>query len=298
MQLSQLRYFVAICKYGKITDAATHLHVTQPTISTSLKDLEEELGVILFYRVRKKISLTPEGEFFFKEVTILLQNLDDLNSYMKHLGTQNPAVKLGVPPMIASFLFPDIYKSFHSTYPNIELDIYEYGTLTLKEMLSSDKLDLIIVTNPSNNNTLNSLTISKSQYAFFVGSEHPLARYKQISFNDLVDQPLVLFNNSFYLHQLIMQNFKNISTEHPNIVLKTSQVETIKRFISNNIAGGFINRDCITPSDKLIEIPLDIPLEINICLEWRIGKHLNTSLSTFIDFIAQYYNDNESIKSV
>ncbi|MFR3347575.1 MAG: LysR family transcriptional regulator, partial [Christensenellales bacterium] len=79
MKISQLRYFMTVCRYNNITKAAEELYVSQPAISSSIKDLETEFGVKLFYRQNNKLLLTDEGEYFLDKVTDILGAVDILS---------------------------------------------------------------------------------------------------------------------------------------------------------------------------------------------------------------------------
>ncbi|MBQ8873477.1 MAG: LysR family transcriptional regulator, partial [Clostridia bacterium] len=109
MKLLQMKYFQTVCKYGGITKAAEELFVSQPTISFCIKELEEEFGVKLFHRKHNRLQLTVEGSYFLDKVNYILQSVDTLASQMKDMGNNRNHVKLAVPAMISTFLFPQLF---------------------------------------------------------------------------------------------------------------------------------------------------------------------------------------------
>lgn len=128
MELKQLLYFKEVAKHKSITKAAQQIHISQPALSKSIKALEEELEAILIIRTNKKIDLTDAGNMvleYTKEITGLVDEmkltLNDLTNFS--VGQLN----IGLPPFIGSLFFPKVMKNFHRSYPNIKLDITEYG---------------------------------------------------------------------------------------------------------------------------------------------------------------------------
>jgi hypothetical protein len=115
---------------------------------------------------------------------------------------------------------------------------------------------------------------------------------QQKAFDDLKNEPITLFNKGFYIHKVVMEEFKNIGVDTPNIILKTSQVETVKKFILTGISGGFLTKDCVQESDDLVEVPFKNPRLITIGLEWKNGKYLCSDVANFI----KYINETSKIK--
>lgn len=97
MNINQLKYFHAICKYKTVSSAAEALFVSQPTLSNALKELEEEFGTVLFKRTYRSMTLTPEGEIFFSMSKDLLNQADHIEHIMHDIGKGRKILRLGVP---------------------------------------------------------------------------------------------------------------------------------------------------------------------------------------------------------
>ena len=120
MKLQQIQYFCAACRYGNITRAAGELHVSQPSISMAIRDLEKEFGLLLIQRNNKGFAMTKEGMYFYEKAEILLEQADELAQMMRDMGNQRKRINLGdtshdwdislVPVCIRNFggFFPDI----------------------------------------------------------------------------------------------------------------------------------------------------------------------------------------------
>ena len=132
MRLSQLLYFEAAGRLESVTKAAEELHVSQPSISMSIKELESELGVALFQRVNKRLYLTEEGRYFLSELSQILRQLDRLTKEMKERGSDVQHLRVAVAPIIGMFIFPAVFREFRLKHP--EINIVTPITLTQKRL--------------------------------------------------------------------------------------------------------------------------------------------------------------------
>ena len=108
MNLVQLKYFQAVCKYQSVSAAAEYLYISQPTLSSAIKELEREFGVSLFRRHHRGMVLTPEGTELLKHCERLLSHADQVERIMSDFGKRRNVLRLGVPPMIGSLFLPKI----------------------------------------------------------------------------------------------------------------------------------------------------------------------------------------------
>ena len=129
MELRQLEYFQMASRLKNITRAAQRLRVSQPNITVAIKKLESELGVQLFDRSQKQLTLTPEGKVFLKRIELALRNIDDaileVNDYKQ---LQKGMIKIGIPPMMGAYLFPKVFSGFRHLHPNLDVFLYEEGS--------------------------------------------------------------------------------------------------------------------------------------------------------------------------
>jgi len=291
MRLIQLQYFTEVCKEGNITRAAERLHVSQPTVTTAIRDLEEELGISLFHRIKQRIYLTSEGNYFLQEVTPLLGQLDVLVGHMNDLGNKKNHVKVGIPPMMGSFLFPKIFAGFKSLHPEIALEIFEYGALEIQKLVADEVLDLAVMIEESlTNQEITFKEILKTNFRVYVNEKHPLAHRTALNYSDLDGEPLVMFGTCFYVNRVVTGGFERAGIT-PNIVLLTSQINTIKRFVEENIAATFLIEDCVTPEDKMTMVSLQEPSPVTVGIGWKTGRHLYSDTAKFIKFVGQLYQN-------
>jgi len=293
MDLRQLEYFQMVSKLNNITRAAERLHVTQPSISVSMQKLEEELGVLLFDRSQKKILLTTEGKVFLKRVEGILSTLGEavleMNDYQ---GLAKGTIKVGVPPMIGSFIFPAIFAGFRKIYPNIDFIITEDGSLAVRELLEQGELDLGIIILREESNFLNTIVIQENQIIACLPLNHPLAKSKTISFKDLRNEKFIMLKEDTFHRRAVLEACER-SGYYPEIILSSSQTETIRALVANGLGVSFLLESIARRKRDLIGIQLEEPIKIDIALAWKKDKYLSIASQTFIDFIQKNHSNKE-----
>ena len=272
MRLNQLEYFVKTVECGGANAAARELSVSQPAISAAIRELEEELGVPLFRRVRQQLILTEEGAAFYRRVGPLLIQLQVAVHEVQAMAGGPQALRLCLPPMIGMFMAPLILGEFVPAHPDLHLTISEAGTDSIQKMLLDGTADLGIMIGQSPYNVgLEAVPLRETRYALFVGRQSPLAGRRLISFRDLAGEPLVLFDQGLYINALLHRQFRQEGVR-PNIGLQTNQINTIKDFVGRSVASTFLIREVVKDSDQLSEVPTDFSPPITIIAAWKKGR--------------------------
>lgn len=292
MRLTQLRYFIEVAEAGGVNAAARKLHISQPTITTAIHDLEAELETALFHRMKQRMELTEEGRFFYSQILQPMAALQRAAEDTKTISRGKNGVRLGAPPMIGRFLVPPILSEFKRSYPDAELKIIEAGTDELKRMMVEDQVDMVLMIGESQYNIgFEQYALMHTQYAFYVGKQHPLARrylreegFAPLCLQELACEPLVLFDKGLYLNQLIEQAFANEGLT-PDVVLSTSQISMIKELTAQAVASTFLMRECVEEKDAMVEIPTELSPEITIVAAWKKGQALRPAALRLLKFM-------------
>ncbi len=285
MNFNQLKYFQAVCKYSNMTKAAESLNISQPSISRAIQDLENEIGTNLFHRVNKKIFLTEEGTFFLKRISNILDELEMTEDIMKDFGNKKNIVKVGVPPLLGTILFPMFFLNFRKMHSNIELEFYEGDSLEISQLLNDDTIDLgLIVSENDICDNYKSKVLHSSEIDYCVSINHKHSKLSSIDFNAIANEPLVLVKEGFAHNKIINQVFKqhNIS---PTIILYTNQLHTIKDFLKRGIASSFLIKEIAQSDPQIVAIPCNNPLKINVLMIVRKDKYLFDAAKKFITYL-------------
>ena len=291
MKLHQLQYFQEVCTQNSITKAAESLHISQPAVSNAIKELEEEFHLKLFKRVNKKLILTKEGAYFLLEVEELLNKSDALTEKMRRLGDRKSIVRLGLPPMIGVMSLGMIHR-FQSLYPNIDLELIDGSSLTLRRMLQDDQVDIIIVSGRNTDlNNLGCCVLQESEMLFCVNKQHPLHDETSVSIVHAALEPLAMVRDSFYVREKVLNRFRENNCT-PQIVWNTEQLYSKLQLIKNGMAAGFLFREIVENEKDIVGIPIDPPLEVDIEMAWMKNGTAYRNINDFIQFAKQYAREN------
>lgn len=287
MTLNQLRYFQAVCKCDGVGRAAEYLQISQPSISNSIRELEKEFGVMLFSRQNKRLLLTKEGSVFLELTNQLLEKADSMQKTMGELG-DNKILVLGVPPMLGSRILPVLYGEFFKKHPDFKISIIEGDRKTLLQMLEENTINMAFL---PHDKPVDSRYHSQPLFTFdnvcCVHRQHRFAKKSAINIQDLKDEPLVLFKDSFFQTQRILDQFtQNHMT--PNILLDTVQVSTLQSVISSGLAVGFMFSFLLDSTPKLVGIPLDPPMRMQVSLVWNRSEYITGNMNRLIEFVKGY----------
>lgn len=228
MELRQMEYFIAIADAGSISAAARKLHMSQPPLSLQMKNLEEELGIVLFTRDKKHISLTEAGKIFYQRAAGIIALTRSTVSELSDVKKKH-SCHLGVTPTTVS-LFSIVLHDFIEKYPNTHLEIYDDDTFSLVELFKNGVIDAAFIRTPITLNGLNHIVIRKEK--MMAVSSHELPSH--LSLQDLLEYPLVIYRRyyDFIMHAFISHDLK------PNIFCLCNDGRTSLEIIkqTNSIA--------------------------------------------------------------
>lgn len=287
MKLNQLRYFQAVCRCGSVTGAAGELHITQPSVSASIRELEEEFGVILFHRVGRKLYLTREGEYLLGRANLLLEESDRLTITMRDLGENRKQLLLGVPPMIGATLFPPILARFTARYPEIRLEITELSSRENCQLVAEESLDVTFALLAETDSLVfKTCPIHTTRLCYCVRRDHPLAGAKEVTVEEIGGDPIALFREGFYHAERIDEQFRAHGLT-PHVVLRSTQLHTIRSLIEAGGVGSFLFEEMARGSESIAAIPLAESIPIEIGLVWKRNRYMHGSTTRFIDLVTK-----------
>lgn len=285
----QMKYFDAVCRYQNISRAANALHVTQPTVTVAIRNLEQEIGINLFQRKGRQILLTPEGAIIWNKVTPILANIEQLEQEIKDIAHNKNHIRLAVPLQIGVQLLPKLLGEFKKQHPEIELEISEIGGIEALQLIENDELD-IAITNYDNNfsQNLNYNKVGDNEICFCTYKSNPLAQKSAVSVEELAQEELVLLNGGFFLNRVINSAMQNAGIS-PKIILYTSKLHTIKSLVKQGIASTFLMRQAVLEEDNLAVLPLKPSYIINSGIVTKKGRQFYSDERLLIKYIKETY---------
>ena len=180
MNLRDLKYLVAVAEHRHFGRAADACFVSQPTLSTQLKKLEEELGVTLIERTNRQVMLTPVGEDVVARAQRVLRDVEDLvQAAAEHADPFGGSFRLGVIPTVAPYLLPKILTPMRKAFPNLEIQLTEGQTATISSMLSEGALEAVILALPVEDDSFVCRALYSEPFFLATSKRHPKARKHQ-----------------------------------------------------------------------------------------------------------------------
>lgn len=287
MDTRLLTYFAKLAETKNFTRAAEQLHIAQPALSVAIKKLEQHVGLSLFYRNERKVSLTHEGDVLLVHAKRILQQLEDATIAMKELrGLEKGEVRLGVPSMLGSYFFPEILMGFKSQYPNLKLTIVEAGTQSIRQMLVDGELDLGVIINHKLPPSLISEHLLHSQMVAVVSEQHELAQHSSITFDEFFNHDLVAFKSG-YFHREMLDLVCDKHGLTPKISFETNLLPMILQIVRHDFAITALLELVTEHEPCLIPIPFAKPIQLDLAMAWRKNGYLSLADKAFIKFIKQ-----------
>lgn len=286
MNLNQMRYFQSVCVTMNMTVAAEHLNISQPSLSVSIRQLEDEMGVQLFFREKNKLILTPAGEEFLAEVSRILTDVDDLATRMNELGKKEMRkLNIGMPPLSGALLFPEIFSIFQTEHPEIRMKIYETSSIKLTEMILDKALDIAVVPRLGDfPDHIKYTHLFNSEICLLVGKDHPLASQEYVCVEELKDIPFVFCMEGFN-HYAMIQELFNRHKVNPRVLLHSDQIYTTLSMVRSNIASTFYPRNIIYGQEGIQAIPLDPPYYYEVGIIRNRDKYYSSAAKQFYKFV-------------
>ncbi len=295
MTIVQMRYFSTVCACGTISKAAEVLHVSQPSISMAIKELENEFGIALFERENKQRKISQEGHYILSQVNEILRSIDLLEATMADMGHHQNQLSLVLPGLTGKFLFYRLLGEFRKIHPEIRFDLkqldaqlafnaLERGTCTAALIVEPDELPDFIACQ----------RVVTSECVYCTNPTAPLAKKKFVTLEDIQEYPLILNEEQAFMTQQIKRRFYDRRLV-PNIILYAAQLSLIRQFVSESQAGTFLLRELAETLPDMVAIPMEDPLALNFALVWNKKKPNNKSARTLIEYIVEKSKEeNES----
>ncbi len=295
INLNLYKTFYNVAKFGSISKAAQNSYTSQPAISKSIKKLEDELGVQLFYRNLNGVELTDHGKELLYFVEKSYNNLIIAERNM--LETENlerGKLSIGMPSNIGSFFLFDKIIDFHKKYPNIEITIITGSTANLINLLDTHKVDFVIDTSPIDvmlDSGMKVVKLKEVQYCFIVKKDTELLNISDInSLVDLKKYPLILpipnTANRNDLDILLQKNnieLKNVINIHTSeMIISAVKKDLGIGYVIHNLVENEIKNNEI----KMLNIKEKLPtVEINIIYDNRfLTKAPTKFIEDYIDY--------------
>jgi DNA-binding transcriptional LysR family regulator len=193
MELRRLRYFVAVAEELSFNRAAQRLHISQPPLSNQIKQLEEELGVLLFKRSSRGVRMTEAGELLLEEARRIFIQLEQTARMVERVGSGKVGrLSLGFVPSATNEVLPPVLYEFRRSFPDVELLLHEMMPDQVVQRLHGRQIDVGFFYLPFDDSSVNIRPVSREPLVVALPEMHPLAKEPEIDLRTLEREPFVL----------------------------------------------------------------------------------------------------------
>lgn len=292
MELKNLTTFLAVAEKETISAAAKHLHLSQPSLSRQLMELEKELGVTLFTRGNRKITLTEDGLLFRKRAEEIVELLEKTRSeFLSPRDTIAGNVSIGAGETYVIQLLGAIIKEIQAEYPNIKFHFYSGNADEVKERLDKGLLDFGVVISPADVKKYHSLRLPvKDTWGVLMRKDSPLAVKEVITPKDLWDVPLITSRQSLVSSELskwLKKDLKKLT-----VVATYNLVYNASKLVEEGVGYGLTLDKLVNfaPDSQLCFRKLSPALESNLDVIWKNTQVFSKASGLFLERMKEQFS--------
>jgi DNA-binding transcriptional LysR family regulator len=288
MELRQLKYFLTLAQELHFNRAAEKHFIVQPALTKQIKDLEEELGVMLFERTKRSVKLTPAGQYFKNKVEAMIGSLDEAKNQVKWVEDGSKGeLRIGyVGSCIHTFL-PDMLADLHDRFPQIQTYLNEMTSSSQLLAVHRGELDIAFLRNPSLDRAYGQKLVFSEPFALVLPQNHSVSVENFGGIEQLADESFILpprADGELY-HQVQLSICENAGFS-PKISHETVHGHTVLKLVDHHLGITFLPisfKNVTNANVKFIELT-QIPQRAEITALWS-KTNPNPSLNKFLEFI-------------
>jgi LysR family cyn operon transcriptional activator len=283
IELRHLRYFLAVAETSHFTRAAAKLHVTQPTLSHQIRQLEGQLNLRLFDRIGRRIKLTAAGELLLPHARRVLRELEQAQVALGELhGLKRGLLRVGIMQTVNTCLIPEIVSRFSAAHPGVRITCNAMAVDDLESALESGKLDLGISFMPTTRDTLQGQRLFTEELVLVTRVGHPLARRRGLKVRELSAVPLVLLSPKYCTRQIIDRALAE-ALARLEVRVEMNSIESIVATVrQSDLVSILPSLALCLREDGLATVPLSQPKPSRtVGLLWLRGAHRRSAAQAF-----------------
>ena len=283
MNLRDLGYLIALADLRHFGRAAEACHVSQPTLSTQIRKLEEELGVALVERAPRQVMLTPVGVDIVERARRVLADVEQMRETARR--TTDPeagSVRMGIFPTLGPYLLPHVVPKIRTRFPRLELLLVEEKTEVLLNMLRAGRLDAAILALPLHEDWLETEFLFEEPFMLAVPSNHPLASHRDLQLSELIDQHLLLLEDGHCLRDQALE-VCTLAGAGEKEGFRATSLETLRQMVAAGVGITLLPMLAVKPpvphsqSIQLLSFK-DPPPTRRLAMVWRRSSAMGAFL--------------------
>ena len=291
MEIRHIQCFLAVARYKNFRKASEAVYLSQPSISRSIKELEEELGCPLFIRTTNVVRLTDAGERILPECETVMRCIGNIERLKEEEEVISGRFVLGMPPLTALTSLTSILLAFGEVYPDIHIDLLERGPKVVEKLMNRRVIDIGIFT-PEEDDPYRRIWFEDDPHDIVVAAGHELAHKSLVTYQDLQGRDIIIYTGDYKLHDAILSHFDRAGV-CPGSVMETIQMELMLDMArSRNMVAFIPHKKTQTLGNTFRAVPLEDPdLRLRLAFTWLNSAELQPSAMAFIQFVQRLLSD-------
>ncbi|MBY5401458.1 LysR family transcriptional regulator [Rhizobium leguminosarum] len=286
--LRQVQYFVAVAEQGSVTRAAQNLSISQSSVTEALKELETDLGVELFERHPRGLTITHNGHKFLRHATKILASVSDARtSFSGQQSALSGTLNIGVTSLVAGYVLSDLLARYRRACPGIEVSAIEDNGGYLEHLLVGGELDVavMVISNLRDRMALQAEILETSPYRLWLPMGHPLVSADIISVADIAREPLIMLT----VDEIEENTGKLLSAlgARPHVAFRTRSVEAVRSLVATGagvaLLPDLVYRPWSLEGDRIEsrDVSGSLPV-VQVGMVWRKGSSLPQAARDFV----------------
>jgi len=293
--LRQLQYFISVAEEGTVSGAAQQLSISQSAVTDAIKDLESDLGVTLFERHRRGLSITHKGHQFYRHATRILAGVSDARRSFGEAEAQTQgSLQLGVTSLVAGYVLSDLLARYRRAHPHVNVSAIEDNGDYLEHLLIGGELDVavMVISNLRDRVALQAEIFETSPYRLWLPLGHRLAGADIISISDIVPEPLIMLT----VDETEENTGKLLGafSAKPHVAFRTRSVEAVRSLVATGagiaLLPDLVYRPWSLEGDRIESRDVSGALPVvQVGMVWRRGSQLTQAARDFIGLAQQQH---------
>ncbi len=286
--LRQLQYFIAVAEQGSVTRAAQNLSISQSSVTEAIKELEGDLGVELFERHPRGLSITHNGHQFLRHATKILGTVSDArNAFSETQENTGGTLNIGVTSLVAGYVLSDLLARYRRACPGVEVSAIEDNGSYLEHLLIGGELDVavMVISNLRDRMALQAEILETSPYRLWMPMGHSLVSADIISIADIAREPLIMLT----VDEIEENTGKLLSAlgARPHVAFRTRSVEAVRSLVATGagvaLLPDLVYRPWSLEGDRIESRDVSGALPVvQVGMVWRKGSSLPQSARDFV----------------
>lgn len=288
MDLRKLDIFREVAAQGSFSRAAEQLHMAQPAVSIAVRKLEEELGLVLFDRGGRRVSLTAEGRTLLQQAVAILEQVAGLRATGSALrGLLQGELAIACPSMLATYYLPDLLGRFLVLHPQLRTAVTQAGTDRIRQWLQDDEIELGVIggSTPDAGGDFATVPLVDEEIVLCMAEDHPWAGRSAVPVAELQDSPMVVYESGYF----IRKRLDELCATHgvtPDLRLQSNFLPLLIRMVKQGL-GTTIGLAMLAQQEPgIVAVPFAEQPRIELRLARRRQRTISLANQAFLDWAA------------